>query len=59
VQNLLAGGKKRNGFFFYVLKESDMLPQMIGRKVTVTGTIEEKDRVKVLDVAEFEEVKEK
>ena len=43
----------------YVLKGSEMLPEMIGKKVRVTGTIEEKDQVKVLNVAEFEEVKEK
>lgn len=43
----------------YVLKGSEKLPEMIGKKVTVTGTIEEKDHVKVLSVAEVEEVKEK
>jgi len=43
----------------YELKGSDMLDEMIGKKVTVTGTIEEEDQVKILSVAEIEEVKEK
>lgn len=43
----------------YVLKGSEMLPEMIGKKVKVTGTIEEKDRVKVLTVSGFEEANEK
>jgi hypothetical protein len=43
----------------YVLNESDMLPEMIGKKVSVTGTVEEKEQVKYLTVAGFEEVEEK
>jgi hypothetical protein len=43
----------------YILKGSDLLPDMIGKKVTITGTVEENDLVKVLTVVNFEEVKEK
>jgi hypothetical protein len=42
----------------YVLKGGDLLPDMIGKKVTITGSLEEKDRVKVLTVVKFEELKE-
>jgi hypothetical protein len=43
----------------YVLKGSDLLPDMIGKKVKITGTVEENDLVKVLTVVSFEEVEEK
>jgi hypothetical protein len=42
----------------YILKGSELLPNMIGKKVTITGTLEENDLVKVLTVENFEEVKE-
>jgi hypothetical protein len=42
----------------YVLKGNELLPRMIGKKVTVTGEIEEKDMVKVITVTSFEEVEE-
>ncbi len=42
----------------YVLEGSDMAPEMIGKKVTVTGTVAEKENVKVINVLSMEEVKE-
>jgi hypothetical protein len=42
----------------YVLEGSDKAPEMIGKKVKVTGTIAEKDNVKVITVLSIEEVTE-
>jgi hypothetical protein len=42
----------------YVLEGSDMSADMVGKKVTVTGTVAEKDDVKVINVLSMEEVKE-
>jgi hypothetical protein len=43
----------------FVLDGGDMLADMIGKKVTVTGTVTENGQVKVLKVMAFEEVEEK
>ena len=42
----------------YVLEGSDKAPEMIGKKVRVTGTIAEKDNVKVIHVLSMDEVTE-
>ena len=42
----------------YVLEGSDKAPEMIGKKVKVTGTIAEKENVKVINVLSMEEVTE-
>lgn len=42
----------------YVLEGSDMSAEMVGKKVTVTGTVAEKEDVKVINVLSMEEVKE-
>jgi len=42
----------------YVLEGSDKAPDMIGKKVKVTGTIAEKDNVKTINVLSMEEVSE-
>lgn len=42
----------------YVLEGSDKAPEMIGKKVKVTGTVAEKDNVKVITVLSMEEVTE-
>jgi hypothetical protein len=42
----------------YVLEGSDMSAEMVGKKVTVTGTVAEKDDVKVINVLSMKEVKE-
>ena len=42
----------------YVLEGSDKAPEMIGKTVKVTGTVAEKDNVKVINVLSVEEVKE-
>jgi hypothetical protein len=41
-----------------VLEGSDQAPEMIGKTVKVTGTVAEKDNVKVINVLTMEEVKE-
>jgi len=42
----------------YLLEGSDMTPDLVGKQVTVTGTIEEKDDLRVIDVLSMEELKE-
>lgn len=42
----------------YVLEGSDMTPEMIGKKVKVTGTVVEKDNMRVITVLSMEEVTE-
>jgi len=42
----------------YVLEGSDMTPEMVGKKVIVTGTVAEKEDIKVINVLSIEEVKE-
>lgn len=42
----------------YVLEGSDMTPEMIGKKVKVTGTVAEKDNMRVITVLSMEEVTE-
>ena len=42
----------------YILEGSDMTPEMVGKKVKVTGTVEEKDDMKVISVMSMEEVTE-
>lgn len=42
----------------YVLEGNDMTADMVGKKVTVTGTVAEKDDMKVINVLSMEEVKE-
>lgn len=42
----------------YVLEGSDQAPEMIGKKVTVTGTVAEKENVRVINVISVEEVNE-
>ena len=42
----------------YVLEGSDMTPEMVGKKVKVTGTVAEKEDIKVINVLSIEEVKE-
>ena len=42
----------------YVLEGSDQAPEMVGKKVKVTGTVAEKDNMKVINVISMEEVTE-
>lgn len=42
----------------YVLEGSDMTPDMVGKKVKVTGTVAEKDDMRVISVLSMEEVME-
>ncbi len=42
----------------YVLEGSDMAPEMVGKKVKVTGTIAEKENMRVINVLSMEEVTE-
>ena len=42
----------------YVLEGSDMAPEMVGKIVKVTGTVAEKENMKVINVLSMEEVKE-
>ena len=42
----------------YVLEGSDMAPEMVGKTVKVTGTVAEKENMKVINVLSMEEVKE-
>ena len=42
----------------YLLEGSDMTPDMVGKQVTVTGTVEVKDDLRVINVLSMEEVKE-
>ena len=42
----------------YVLEGSDMATEMVGKKVKVTGTVAEKENIKVINVLSIEEVKE-
>jgi len=42
----------------YVLEGNDMATEMVGKKVKVTGTVAEKDNMKVLNVISMEEVTE-
>lgn len=40
----------------YVLEGSDQVPEMVGKTVKVTGTVSEKDNMKVITVISMEEV---
>ncbi len=42
----------------YVLEGSDKAPDMVGKKVKVTGTVAEKENMKVINVISMEEVTE-
>jgi hypothetical protein len=42
----------------YVLEGSDMAPDMVGKKVKVTGTVAEKENMRVINVLSMEEVTE-
>jgi hypothetical protein len=42
----------------YVLEGNDTAPDMVGKTVKVTGTVAEKDNMKVINVLSMEEVKE-
>jgi hypothetical protein len=42
----------------YVLEGSDEASEMVGKKVTVTGTVAEKDNMRVINVMSMEEVTE-
>ena len=42
----------------YVLEGTDMAAEMVGKTVKVTGTVAEKENVKVINVLSIEEVKE-
>lgn len=42
----------------YVLEGTDTAPEMVGKKVKVTGTVAEKDNMKVISVMSMEEVTE-
>ncbi|MCB2145154.1 MAG: hypothetical protein KQI81_01680 [Deltaproteobacteria bacterium] len=42
----------------YVLGGSDMAAEMVGKKVKVTGTVAEKENMKVINVLSMEEVTE-
>jgi hypothetical protein len=42
----------------YILEGSDMAPEMVGKKVKVTGTVAEKAEGRVISVFTMEEVKE-
>ncbi|BBO84132.1 DUF5818 domain-containing protein [Desulfosarcina ovata] len=40
----------------YVLEGSDTTPEMVGKTVKVTGTIAEKDNMRIINVLSMEEV---
>jgi len=42
----------------YLLEGNDMAPEMVGKKVKVTGTVVEKENMKVINVISMEEVTE-
>lgn len=42
----------------YVLEGSDMATDMVGKKVKVTGTVAEKENMRVINVVSMEEVTE-
>jgi hypothetical protein len=42
----------------YVIEGNDMATEMVGKKVTVTGTVAEKENMRVINVISMEEVKE-
>jgi hypothetical protein len=42
----------------YILEGTDQAPDMVGKKVTVTGTVAEMDNMKVISVMSMEEVQE-
>jgi len=42
----------------YLLEGSDLTPDMVGKKVTVTGTVEVKDDIRVINVLSMEEMTE-
>jgi hypothetical protein len=42
----------------YLLEGSDLTPDMVGKQVTVTGTIEVKNDLRVINVLSMEELKE-
>lgn len=42
----------------YVLEGSDMTAEMVGKKVKVTGTVAEKDNMRVISVIQLEEITE-
>lgn len=42
----------------YVLEGNDMATDMVGKKVKVTGTVAEKENMKVINVVSMEEVTE-
>ena len=42
----------------YILEGSDMATEMVGKKVKVTGTVAEKENMKVINVVTMEEVTE-
>lgn len=42
----------------YVIEGTDLAPEMIGRTVKVTGTVSEKDNMKVINVLVMEEIAE-
>jgi hypothetical protein len=42
----------------YLLEGSDMTPDMVGKQVKVTGTVQVKDDMRVINVMSMEEVKE-
>ena len=42
----------------FILEGSDLTAEMVGKKVNVTGTVAEKDGVKVISVLSMEEVAE-
>ncbi len=39
----------------YILEGNDMAPDMVGKKMTVTGTVAEKDNMRVINVLSMEE----
>jgi hypothetical protein len=42
----------------YILEGGDLTPDMVGKKVTITGTVAVKDDMKVLNVLSMEEAAE-
>ncbi|PID40470.1 MAG: hypothetical protein CR984_03065 [Proteobacteria bacterium] len=42
----------------YILEGGNMISEMVGQKVTVTGTITEKENMRVIKVLNIKEVKE-
>lgn len=42
----------------YLLEGSDMTPDMVGKQVKVTGTVQVKDDMRVINVMSMEEVRE-